>query len=170
MTATLETPRTKVRAPLPGARMLRRALWLIVVTALSAFAYSSLLVASRGGGVGPQVWVDASGHHVDADGNPTDAAATTVNVVMHANPAMYVVLAALALGAIVLVLRRAVDEAGAVRILTWAMWIVPAVAVVAIVVGYVWFMRTPLDYWAQTGFHFAGFPFASVSVTTTPTP
>ena len=168
MTATLEAPVTPARAQLPGARMLRRTLWLIVVTALSAFTYGSLLVASKGGGVGPTVWVDANGNHVDADGRPTDATQTTVNVVLHANPAMYVPLALIALGAIMLVLRRAHDEETAIRILSWAMWIIPAVAVAAIVIGYVWFFHTPLDYWVQPGWRFATFPFGSVDVTTQP--
>jgi hypothetical protein len=165
MTATLEKPAARTRMPLPGARLLRRAVWLFVVTAISALGYGNLVLASKGGGVGPEVFVDANGNHLDADGNPTDATQTMLNVVMHASPAIYVLLAVIALGAIVVVLRWASDEASAVRILTRAMFIVPAVALVSLVVAYAWFRVIPLDYWVQPGWHVAPFPFGSVEVT-----
>ncbi|GAA4189739.1 hypothetical protein GCM10022288_18030 [Gryllotalpicola kribbensis] len=165
MTATLETPATTTRTPLPGARMLRRTVWLIVVAAVSAFGYGSLVLASKGGGVGPEVFVDGNGNHVDANGNPTDATQTSVNVVMHASPVIYVLIAAIALGAIAVVLRRAPDEASVVRILTRAMFVAPAVALIAVIVAYAWFRAIPIDYWVQPGWHVAPFPFGSVEVT-----
>ncbi|GAA4180587.1 hypothetical protein [Gryllotalpicola koreensis] len=152
MTATLEKAAARTRMPLPGARMLRRTLWLIVVTGLSMLAYGTVLVGSHGGGAGDPA-------------NPS----ATVDAQLRPSFAMYAVLAVIALGAIVLVLRRAADEASAVRILTIAMIVVAALTVAAIIVGYVWFFAVPLDYWAQPGWHFAPFPFGSVHVTVTPT-
>lgn len=169
MTATFETPpATQTRLPLPGARMLRRALWLVVAAALSGFGYSSLVLASKGGGVGPEVFTDASGNHVDADGHPTDATQSMVNVVMHASPAIYLLLALVVPGAVVIVLRWAPDEASALRVLTGAMFVVVGVALVSLVVAYLWFRAIPLDYWTQPGWHIAPFPFGLVEVTTQP--
>ena len=79
---------------LPGARILRRVLWLLVVAVASGFVYSSVLLASHGGGLGG---VDSDGNYLDAAGNPTTTAPEEINVVMHSNPAIDVLIARLVL-------------------------------------------------------------------------
>jgi len=165
MTTTLEKPPASARASLPGARMLRRALWLAVVASLSWFAYSRLLLASKGATAGG---VDGSGNYLDAAGHITDSAPIATSAVMRANPAIGVLLSAIVVAAIIFVLRLARDEATAVRILGRATIVVAAVALCALVGGYAWFEATPLTAWTDSGIHFTGFPFATVSVTTEP--
>ena len=165
MRATVEKPSILVRETLPGARMLGRVFWLLVVAVVSGFAYSISLLGSHGGGHGG---VDANGNYLDANGNPTTTPSLEVNAVLHANPAIPVLLAVIALVAIILVLRVAHDERSALRILNVAIILVPVVAVCCVVVGYVWFFAMPLDYWTGSGAHFLGFPFASVDITVQP--
>jgi hypothetical protein len=164
MSITVEKQAT-VREPLPGERILSRAFWLIVVAVASGFAYSTLLLGSHGGGRGG---MDANGNYLDANGNPTTTPPVEMNAVLHANPAILVLLGVIVLGAIILVLRFARDEHTAVRIINLAMIVVAVVAVCCVVAGYVWFFATPLDHWTGNGLHYSGFPFASVNVTTQP--
>ena len=167
MTVTTEKPLKRVREPFPGALMLRRVLWLLVVAAASGFAYSMFLLASKGGGFGG---VDSDGSYIDADGNPTTAPPVQINVVAHASPAIPVLLGVIVLAGIILALRVSSDERPALRVLNVTMVVVAAVAVCSLAAGYAWFLATPLDYWTGSGTHFTGFPFAAVDVTTGPIP
>lgn len=165
MPAAVEKPSPLVRETSPGAWMLGRVFWLLLVAVVSGFAYSISLLGSHGGGRGG---VDANGNYLDENGNRTTAPPLEVNAVLHANPAIPVLLAVIVLGAIILVLRVARDERSALRILNATMIVVPVVAVCSVVVGYVWFFAMPLDYWTGSGAHFLGFPFASVDITVQP--
>lgn len=167
MTTTLEKPAAPERGALPGARILHRVLWLLVVAVAGGFVYSHALLASDGGGLGG---VDSDGHYLDAAGNPTTTAPEQITAVMHANPAIDVLLGVIVFTALILVLRIARDDGTATRILTVAMIVVATVAGCAIIAGYTWFLATPLDYWTAPGPHYTGFPFASVTVTTQPMP
>ena len=165
MPATVEKSSTLVRETLPGGRILGRVFWLLVIAVVSGFAYSISLLCSQGGGRGG---VDANGNYLDENGNRTTDPPLEVNAVLHANPAIPVLLAVIVLVAIILVLRVAHDERSALRILNVTMIVVPVVAVCSVVVGYVWFFAMPLDYWTGSGAHFLGFPFASVEIAIQP--
>jgi len=120
-----------------------------------------------GGGFGG---FDSDGNYVDAEGNTTTTPPLQINAIVHANPAIPVLIGIMVLAAIVLVLRVARDEVIALRILDVAMLAIAAVAMCSVVAGYAWFFATGLDYWTGSGIHYTGFPFASVNVTTQPMP
>ena len=143
MTVAAEKPEAQGRDSLPGGRILRQVLWLLVVTIGSGFTYSFFLLASKGAAFGG---VDANGGYIDAHGNPTTTAPWQINAVAHASPAIPVLLGAIVLAAIVLVLRVARDEDAALRVLNLSMAVIAAIAACSLVVGYVWFFATPVDY------------------------
>jgi hypothetical protein len=158
----IAAPPTKT-SQLPGARVLRRARRLMVIGVVTALAYTVLLLGSKGAAAGG---VDGSGGFVDADGNPTTHTPTVVNATLHASPVMYFVFAAIVFFAIGRVLRRASDEAAAVRALDRAMLVLVGVAIVSLIAAYVWFFALPPSYWVHDGVVIQPFPFATVHATT----
>jgi hypothetical protein len=156
--SSVRTPPAPERRPLPGARIVRRVVWLLIVTVASGCLYSNLLTAGYSGAVLPHQNVGPAG--------TTQSGPMQVTAVMHASPAMNALLGIIVVAALIVVLRVAHDEQSAVTILNLTMITIVAVAVGALVAGYVWFYMTPLDHWAAVGPHFTGFPFVSVDVAT----
>jgi len=165
MSSTIEQVQSVAGSGLPGAAMLRRLRVLIVEAVIAAFAYAGLTAASKSVCFGGS---DANGGFLDADGHPSQTVPICVTATLHASPFILIAIAAIVFFTIGRVLARARDEASAIRTFHRAAIIVLAVAAVSVAAAYVCFFAfTPLEGLPDEGFHYLGFPFAVVDVTTT---
>lgn len=165
MTSTLEQSEPRTTSGLPGAAMLRRLRALIVVAAITAFAYSGMVAASKSqcfGGFG------TDGGYIGTDGRASETAPLCVSATLHSSPVILIAIAVIVVVAIGRVLARARDEASAILTFQRAGLVVIVLAVVSIIVGYAWFALNPLDGFLGEGFHYLGFPFVTADVTTAP--
>jgi len=150
---------------LPGSAIVQRIRRLIVVTISAAILYSALLAGSKGGCAGG---ITASGMFVDQNGDATDVAPTCVNLALRPNPMMFLLFGAILLWAVHRVLRKAPDDASALRILDRAAVITGLLAVAAIVIANVWFALIPLYGIDGSGTYIWPFPFGAVDFQTSP--
>lgn len=153
-------------AALAGRSVVARIRRLIVVAVVAIAGYATFTMASRGycpGGV------TAEGAFIDGAGNPTDVAATCVNLTLQPSGLVYLAVAVIVIGAVTQVLRRAHDEMSAIRCLDRAATLVAILAVASVTISQVWFFMIPIADWNGTGTFFYPFPFGSVDMDVTPT-
>ncbi len=140
---------------------------LIIVAALASAGYGLFNAAYKSycpGGITP------AGTFLDALGNATDVAPTCISLALRPSGLVYAAIIAIVIGALTLVLRRATDEASAIRYVERAATATVIVAVASIVISQVWFSLIPLTDWNGTGTFFYPFPFGSVDLEITPLP
>lgn len=163
-----QTSRSKVLLPassLPGFEIVARVRRLFVVGLIAAVCYSMFMAASKGycpGGV------DADGGFVDAAGNATDSSPACVYLTLQPSPLVLIAVAAVALGAITMVLRRATDVPSAIRYLDRAAAAIAILTVASVAISQIWFAMIPITDWDGTGTFFYPFPFGSVHFETEP--
>lgn len=155
------TPRTG----LPGARIVTSIRRLVIVAALAAFAYGASLTGSKGYCAGG---MNSDGTFLDADGNVTDVAPSCIALVLRPSGLIYVAIIAIVIGVLTRMLRRASDEASAMRSLDRAAAAIAILVVVSIIISWIWFRMIPITDWDGTGTIFAPFPFGTMDVTITP--
>ena len=162
-TSSSETLQT---APsLPGVEIIARIRRLLVVGLVAAAGYSMCTTAGAGycpGGV------DADGGFIDAAGNATDTAPMCITLTLRPSGLVFLAIAAIAFGAITLVLRRAVDVPSALRYLDRAAAAIVIITVASVVISQIWFALIPITEWDGTGAFFYPFPFGSVDMDTQP--
>ncbi|GAA1923630.1 hypothetical protein GCM10009775_14990 [Microbacterium aoyamense] len=150
---------------LPGAPIIARIRRLIWTAIGSALVYSTFISASKGGCPGG---VDADGGFVDANGVATEIAPMCTSLTMRPSWIVLVALAAIVLGVLGRVLRRAEDETAALRMLDRAALAIMVIAGASIVIAQVWFAMIPLDGFGGTGTYVYPFPFGAVELDTYP--
>lgn len=153
------------KAGLPGARIVNSIRRLVIVAALAAFAYGAFLTGSKGycpGGM------NSDGKFFDADGDVTEVAPSCINLALRPSGLIYVAIIAIVIGVLTRLLRRASDEASAMRSLDRATAAIAILVVVSIIISWIWFRMTPITDWDGAGMIFAPFPFGSIDVTITP--
>lgn len=146
---------------LPGARIVARIRRLIVVALVATLGYAAFMTGSKGycaGGVSPD------GGFIDADGTPTDTATSCITLNLRPSILAYAAIIAIVLGVLTKMLRRATDEACAVRYLDKAAAAIAIIAVASLVISQIWFLLIPITDWDGTGTFFFPFPFGSVDV------
>lgn len=150
---------------LPGATIIRRIRRLLLWGLGTALVYTGLSAASkglcRGGATG-------DGGYLDADGRATTAVPRCVDLVLRPSPVVYVAIAAIALIAITLVLRRSADEASALRTLDRAVILIVAVTAAWLALTLVSFMSIPLDAWDGGEQFWIPFTFGNVDIDVSP--
>ncbi|BDZ65410.1 hypothetical protein [Agromyces mangrovi Wang et al. 2018] len=138
-------PDTLDRAPgaalstLPGAAVLRRTRRLLITGLVTALAYSVLSSASKG------YCADPAGP-ADNGGQATDAAVNCVTLSLQPSGIAYLAIAVIVLFAIGRVLRRATDEASAIRILDHAALVMIGVVAAWLIVTHVSFWTIPFEF------------------------
>lgn len=150
---------------LPGAEILAQVRRLLIVGVLSVVGYSMFAKGSKGycpGGV------TADGGFIDAAGDATDNAPLCVNLTLQPSGLVLIAIAAIVIGALSLVLRRAANVPSAIRYLDRAAAAVVILAVASLVISHVWFAMIPITEWNGTGTFFYPFPFGSVELETAP--
>ncbi|MFK4730482.1 hypothetical protein ROT00_12400 [Agromyces mediolanus] len=150
---------------LPGATIIRRIRRLLLWGLGTALVYAGLSAASKGlcrGGV------SGDGGFVDGDGQTSSAVPLCVNLVLRPSPIVYVAIAAIVLIALTLVLRRAVDEASALRTLDRAVILIVAVTAAWLALTLVSFMSIPLDSWDGGEQFWIPFTFGNVDIDVSP--
>lgn len=152
-------------ASLPGADIIARIRRLLIVSLIAAVGYS--MFATAGAGYCPG-GVDADGNFIDAAGSATDTAPMCITLTLRPSALVLIAVAAIALGAITMVLRRATDVPSAIRFLDRAAAAIAAVTVVSVVISQVWFALIPITDWDGTGTFFYPFPFGSVDMQVEP--
>jgi hypothetical protein len=150
---------------LPGAAVIARIRRLISVTVVAGVLYCVFLGASKGGCAGG---ITGDGGFLDANGDLTDLAPSCVSMSLRPSPLMLLVLAGMVLFALRRVLRRAGDEASAIRILDRTALAVLLVAAVSVVIAQVWFGLIPMYGIGDSGTYIWPFPFATVDFVTSP--
>lgn len=150
---------------LPGAAVVARIRRLVVAALIAGVGYATFAAASRAycpGGF------SADGGFVDAAGDPTDVAPQCISVTLRPSPLVLIAIAVIVVWALHAVLRRAADEASALRILDRATLIVAIVAVASLVISQVWFALIPITEWFDTGVLVFPFPFGLVDMVVGP--
>ena len=150
---------------LPGAVVIARIRRLIYVAVVAGVVYSLLSTGSRGGCAGG---VTGDGGFLDSYGNPSDIAPTCVSLALGPSPLILIVLVATVLVSLGRVLRRAEDEASALRILDRAALTIIVVAAVSGVVVLIAFSLMPLDGFDGSGTLIWPYPFGIVHLQTSP--
>lgn len=152
---------------LPGAQVIARIRRLLIVTLVSGLGYSMVMLASKGYCAGG---VTAGGGFVDATGEEISSAPMCIDMRLGPSVFVFVALGILVLATLGRVVRRAVTEDEALRMLDRAALAVVIVVVASAVIAHVWFAFIPI-----TGFNSGGsnvfwypFPFGSVSTEITP--
>lgn len=140
----VQDAQTRVAA-LPGAMIVRRIRRLVLVALVGLVVYSALVTASRG------MCTD-------------DVLPSCVQVDMRASPVMVVAVVATLLWALTRVLRRADDEAAALRILDRTAVVMVALLALAVVASQLWLRLVPLENWSGTGWFGLPFPFSTVEL------
>jgi len=140
----VQDAQTRVAA-LPGAVMVRRIRRLLIVALSGLFVYSALVTASRGACT-------------------DDVVPSCVQVDMHPSPAMAFIVVGMLLWALTRVLRRADDEAAALRILDRSAAVMLAVLLLAVIASQLWLRLVPLENWSGTGWFGLPFPFSTVEL------
>lgn len=148
---------------IPGAEIVARIRRLIVIALVAVAVYAISMVSSRGycpGGV------DADGAFVDASGQPVDVAPLCATITLRPSALVYVAVAAVVLGSLTLVMRRASDIPVALRYLDRAAIAIAIIVVVSVTISRVWFTLIPLTEWDGSGSLYYPFPFGSVDLDT----
>lgn len=165
MPQSIQSDLVHVAPALPGAAIVARIRRLIVVAVFAAVAYSAFMSASKGycpGGV------TADGSFTDAIGNVVDIAPTCINLTLRPSGLIYLAIVAIVIGALTMVLRRASDQASAMKYLDRAAAGIAILVVLSVIVSQVWFGLIPITDWDGAGTFFYPFPFGSVDLVTTP--
>lgn len=165
MSHTSSSETLQTTTSLPGAEIIARIRRLLVVGLLAAAGYS--MFATAGAGYCPG-GVDADGGFIDAAGNATDTAPMCITLTLRPSALVFIAVAAIAFGAITLVLRRAVDVPSALRYLDRAAAAIVIITVASVVISQIWFALIPITEWDGTGAFFYPFPFGSVEMDTQP--
>lgn len=150
---------------LPGVEIVARVRRLLVVGLVAAVGYSVFMTGSKGycpGGV------NTDGSFIDAAGNATDTAPMCVNLTLQPSGLVFIAVAAVAFGAITMVLRRAADVPSAIRYLDRAAAAIAILTVASVAISQIWFAMIPITDWDGTGTFFYPFPFGSVKLDTEP--
>lgn len=150
---------------LPGARIVARIRRLLWVSIVAGVVYSSFVRASKSGCPGG---VDASGGYLDANGNPTQIPPECVSLTLGPSPLVFLFIGVAAIWSLGRVLRRADDEAAALRILDHTAVAIMVVAGVSVLVAQIWFAFIPLYGINHSGTYIWPFPFGSVDIQTMP--
>ncbi|WP_314452165.1 hypothetical protein [uncultured Microbacterium sp.] len=98
-----------------------------------------------------------------ADGAPTDIEPSCGMATLSPSPLVFLLLAAIVIGSLTLILRRAVDEDHAFRILGNARMSIVIVTLVALAVGWIAVMTLQIDDWGSYSI-FSPQPFAQFDV------
>ena len=138
MSDTLDRAPDATLSTLPGAAVLRRTRRLLITGLVTALAYSVLSSGSKGYCADPTGAVDG--------GQATDAAPNCVTLSLQPSGITYLAIAVIVLFAIGRVLRRATDEASAIRILYRAATVMVGVVVVWLIVTHVSFWSIPFEF------------------------
>lgn len=161
MTHPGATP-TSLSAPplsaLPGASVIARIRRLLIVTGLVAVGYAAFTTSSRGTCVGAPA--TQQGEQVGS----------CIALTLGPSPLMLIAFVVVVIMALGRVLRHALTEADAIRILDRTALTVGIVAVASVVIANVWFQLIPIETYDPIGGYrfFFPFPFGSVDVVTTP--
>ncbi|GLI26478.1 hypothetical protein ARHIZOSPH14_07200 [Agromyces rhizosphaerae] len=123
---------------LPGAAVLRRTHRLLYTAIGTAIAYSVLSSGSK------EYRADPAGA-LDGNTQGTDAAYTGVTLSLQPSGIAYLAIAVIVLFAIGRVLRRATDEASAIRILDRAALVMIGVVIAWTIVAHISFWSIPLE-------------------------
>ncbi|MGV8882092.1 MAG: hypothetical protein ACOH19_08040 [Rhodoglobus sp.] len=161
MSQTSQSRESLDTSSIPGAEVVARVRRLLVVGLVAAFGYSIFMTGSKGycpGGV------SADGSFVDAAGNATDIAPRCINLTLEPSWLVFLAVAAIACGALTMVLRRAADIHSAIRYLDRAAAAIAIIAGASVVISQIWFAMIPITDWDGTGTFFFPFPFGSVDV------
>ena len=167
MSQTLQSDVSLEASSLPGVDVVARIRRLLVVGLVAAVGYSLFMTSSKGycpGGV------TADGSFVDAAGNATDTAPVCINLTLEPSWLVFLAIAAVAFGALTMVLRRAADVPSAIRYLDRAAVAIVIIAVASVAISQIWFAMIPITEWDGTGTFFYPFPFGSVELETEPMP
>jgi hypothetical protein len=146
--------------------MLRQTRSLIVWGLIWAIVYGIFTTASAGRCPGG---VTADDGFLDADGQPTDVVPQCIRLTLQPNGWVFVALVVMVLVALTRVLRRAGDEAAAIRTLSRTRIVIAVTVAACIVISLVWFALIPIGEWdgVHTNYWFP-FPFASTTLEITP--
>lgn len=149
-----------------GVTVLRALRSLVLFASGAALLYAIVSTASRGvcrGGI------TSGGGFIDADGRATDVAPRCIELALRPSVFVFLAFAGIVLWAFDAIIRRATDQAEALRFVRRAMIWTGAVLVASLVISQVWFALIPVGDWdgVNTGYLFP-FPFGSVSLEITP--
>lgn len=110
--------------------------------------------------------VDGDGSFIDAAGNTTDTAPICVTLTLRPSGLVFIAIAAIAFGALTMVVSRATDVSSAIRYLDRAAAAIAILAVASVVISQIWFRMIPITDWDGTGTFFYPFPFGLVELET----
>lgn len=152
---------------LPGATIIARLRFLLIVASGAGLVYGAVLKASQGfcpGGL------SGDGGYTDAHGQPTTVPPSCITLTLGPSPLVFLALAVIVIVAISRILRRARTQEHAVRIANKAAVVVVAVAAGSLVIAYVWFAFIPVRSWVpdEPYFFLYPFPFGTVDVVIEP--
>jgi hypothetical protein len=149
------------RPSLAAAPLLRRARSLVLWAVGAAILYSAL-VASKGSCPGG---FTTDGGFLDANGDPTTVHPQCVQLMLQPSPVIYL---AIALTVILALSRaaRAADMELALRTMNRGVIVAVAIAVVSMLVAFVWFAASPMP--TVGGTVIFPFPFGGGTMTVTP--
>ncbi|WP_429462395.1 hypothetical protein [Microbacterium sp. ZKA21] len=150
---------------LPGAEILMRVRRLIIVGILAAIASWFLISGSKGGCPGG---FDVDGGYLDAAGQPTLEQPMCSTLTLRPNGLIPVVLAIAVIWVLGRIIRTAVDQTDAIRMIDRTAAVIAIVAAAGIVISYVWFALTPLPDPSSSYSVFSPFPFARIDVDISP--
>lgn len=165
MPQTLRSKTSLEASSLPGVEIVARIRRLLVVGLVAAVGYSMFMTGSKGycpGGV------NADGSFIDAAGNTTDTAPMCVTLTLQPSWLVFFAIAAVAFGALTMVLRRAADVSSAIQYLDRAAAAIAILTVASVAISQIWFAMIPITDWDGTGTFFYPFPFGSVELETEP--
>ncbi|WP_378143938.1 hypothetical protein ACFJGV_10860 [Cnuibacter sp. UC19_7] len=150
-------------AILPGAAIIARIRFLLIVASGAGVVYGAVMRASSGfcpGGV------RGDGGYTDAHGQATTVPPSCITLTLGPNPLVFVALAVIVVVAVTRILRRAQTQQHAIRIANKAAIVVVAVAAGSLVIAYVWFVLIPVQSWVPDEPYFFLYPFPFGTVDT----
>lgn len=150
-------------ATLPGATIIARLGFLLIVAAGAGVVYGAVMRASSGfcpGGV------RGDGSYIDAHGQSTTVPPSCITLTLGPNPLVFIALAVIVIVAVTRILRRATTQEHAIRMANRAAIVVVAVAAGSLVIAYVWFALIPVRSWVPDEPYFFLYPFPFGSVDT----
>lgn len=162
---TTTTTTTRVTPLLPGAAIVVGIRSLLVWAIVASGVLATFLRGTHGscsGGLAS----DGRGF-IAADGTPTDIEPRCGTATLSPSPLLFLLLAAIVIGALTLILRRAVDEDHAFRILNNARMAIVVLTLVAMAVGWIAVMTLRVDDWSSFSV-LSPQPFAQFDVETWP--
>lgn len=165
MSQTTQSNLAQESGTFPGASVVARIRRLTVLAVVAAVIYGVFMSASKGycpGGV------TGDGAFTDAAGNVVDVAPICINLTLRPSFLIYLAIAAIVIGALTVVLRRANDQVTAMRYLDRGAALIAIFVVVSVIISQVWFAMIPITAWDGSGAFFYPFPFGSVDLETHP--